>query len=1049
VFRLPLVINSNNAGVKARSVFVGGSVRVTTEAGRGGFLVGGLQVRLFGDVSITQDDRSISIPSRKALELFCYLLIHRERSHTREILMETLWPDQDPAVSKKYLRQALWRLNSTMQRRRTGEPLVVIDPGWVHINPDAACWVDVSAFERSYAATRDTPGHQLSDQQAHGLESALELYRGGLVATWYDDWCSYERDRLQQAYLAMLDQLMGWCESRGLYAKGLGLGQGVLRYDAAREGTHRQLMRLHFGAGDRASALRQYERCSAVLDQEFGIPPSADTVALYEQIRAGTVNGVHSEQIPLPRRAAGNGHHPGLLEKARDSVMTGEGYPHSMHHVLAELARLDVLLARQVQRARRAAGAIPDDGLTSFYIPEQEVDALLGRPAGGPGWDSPDEPEITARLDRLAAEITERVRVSARDGVDLRLAALAELFGLSRFDVDVVVICLAPEIDRRYERLFAYLHDDVTRRAPTVDLALSLLCADVETRVAARARLSAPAPLHRYGLVTLADDPAQPPCSLLDKNIRLDPRIVRFLLGDDEPDERLRPYAHLAGPGADPAELRFPAEFDARLARLAERGGDDLVLYCQGPYGVGKRSTAAACCRQWGAGLLVLATDLLAARPAEEFVALLDLADREARLQGAILYWDEADVLLGEDRHAHLAHLLATLAVHPGPAFLAGNTPWEPAGAPAGMTFVRLEFPAPRHTERVGLWTAALAGTATAALDLTVLSGRFRLSGGQIRDAAATARNLAHARSPDAPVVSQEDLLAACRLQSNRKLAALAQRIRPHYSFSDIVLPADRMTQLREIANQVRYRAVVYESWGFERKIAGGRGLSVLFAGPSGTGKTMAADVLAHDLGLDLYKIDLSTVVSKYIGETEKNLARIFTEAATSNAILFFDEADALFGKRSAVTDAHDRYANLEISYLLQKMEEHEGVVILATNLRKNIDEAFVRRLHVTIEFPVPGVEDRRRIWEQIWPDATPRSADLDLELLARQIDLPGGNIRNIALAGAFLAAADGGVVTMAHLLQATRREYQKMGKVLAGGDLILSEEARHAHPPA
>jgi SpoVK/Ycf46/Vps4 family AAA+-type ATPase len=243
---------------------------------------------------------------------------------------------------------------------------------------------------------------------------------------------------------------------------------------------------------------------------------------------------------------------------------------------------------------------------------------------------------------------------------------------------------------------------------------------------------------------------------------------------------------------------------------------------------------------------------------------------------------------------------------------------------------------------------------------------------------------------------------------------------------------------------------VVYEAWGFERKVAGGCGLAALFAGPSGTGKTMAADVLACELGLDLYKIDLSTVVSKYIGETEKNLARIFDEAATSNAVLFFDEADAMFGKRSQVRDAHDRYANLEISYLLQKMEEHEGVVVLATNLRKNLDDAFIRRLHVTIEFPVPDVTDRRRIWEQIWPEATPREEGLDLDLLAQRIDLPGGNIRNIALAGAFLAAADGGVVTMAHLLRATRREYQKMGKVLTTGEFAPTEQdVRHAVPTA
>ena len=198
----------------------------------------------------------------------------------------------------------------------------------------------------------------------------------------------------------------------------------------------------------------------------------------------------------------------------------------------------------------------------------------------------------------------------------------------------------------------------------------------------------------------------------------------------------------------------------------------------------------------------------------------------------------------------------------------------------------------------------------------------------------------------------------------------------------------------------------------------------------------MAAEVLAHTLGVDLYVIDLSIVVSKFIGETEKNLSRIFDEAATSNAVLFFDEADALFGKRTQVRDAHDRYANLEISHLLQELEAHEGVVVLATNLRKNMDEAFVRRLHATVDFPVPDVADRLRLWRQVWPDATPRDPALDLELLARKVDLPGGNIRNIALAGAFLAAADGGVVTMEHLLHATRREYQKVGKIRTAGDL-------------
>ncbi|MGQ0778511.1 MAG: ATP-binding protein [Pseudonocardiales bacterium] len=708
-----------------------------------------------------------------------------------------------------------------------------------------------------------------------------------------------------------------------------------------------------------------------------------------------------------------------------------ESYTTSLHHVLAELARLDLLLRSQVWRLRQSTGA-SDEGWSAFYIPDAEIDALLDKPVGVPAWAtvSPvvDIPEnAVEQWEQLGAEIAERVAGSVRQGVYLRLLALAELFDLAPFDVDVVVMCLAPEIDRRYERLYGYLHDDITRRAATVDLILNLHCADLAAKVAARTRFTSQAPLVRHHLVTLAEDSA--PCSLLGKSVRLDPRIVRFLLEDDHLDDRLRGFARVVVPEGSLDDLVFPAQFSARLAELAEHARDDLVLYCQGPYGVGKQTAASACCQSWGAVLLVVSAELLAARPAEEFVTLMSLVDREARLQGAVMYWEQVDALLGEQQHVEL--LLLTLAGYPGPAFVAGDMVWEPADAPDAMTFIRLEFPTPGYSERLRLWSAALHGLVGTELDLATLSGKFRLSGGQIRDAAATARHLAVARAPDAPIVTQDDLAAACRLQSNRKLAALAQHITPHYTWDDIVLPADRMEQLREISNQVRYRALVYENWGFERKVAGGRGLCVLFAGPPGTGKTMAADVLAHDLGLDLYKIDLSTVVSKFIGETEKNLARIFAEAATSNAILFFDEADALFGKRTQVRDAHDRYANLETSYLLQKMEEHEGVVILATNLRKNMDEAFVRRLHVTIDFPVPDVDERRRIWTRIWPTEAPRAASLDLELLARQIDVPGGSIRNIALAGAFLAAADGGVVTMAHLVRATQREYQKMGKVL------------------
>ncbi len=277
----------------------------------------GLQVRLFGELSIQQAGRPVLFPSGKALELFCYLLIYRDRAHTREALSEVLWPSGKPDSTKRYLRQALWRLNVTVQckrdQRRTATRLLLdINPEWVRINSDADWWLDVSAFERAYSAGRDTSGHSLSDLQAKEMEAALSLYRGDLLPVWYHDWCSYERYRLQLAYLTMLDQLMGYCEARQLYAKGLDFGQIVLRYEPARECTHRQLMRLHYRAGNRTSALRQYERCSSLMAQEFGIEPSADTVALYEQIRADRLHDVPPprfagspvDQRPMPERRA-------------------------------------------------------------------------------------------------------------------------------------------------------------------------------------------------------------------------------------------------------------------------------------------------------------------------------------------------------------------------------------------------------------------------------------------------------------------------------------------------------------------------------------------------------------------------------------------------------------------------------------------------------------------------------------------------------------------------------------------------------------------------
>jgi SpoVK/Ycf46/Vps4 family AAA+-type ATPase len=314
-------------------------------------------------------------------------------------------------------------------------------------------------------------------------------------------------------------------------------------------------------------------------------------------------------------------------------------------------------------------------------------------------------------------------------------------------------------------------------------------------------------------------------------------------------------------------------------------------------------------------------------------------------------------------------------------------------------------------------------------IDAGDLAGKFRFDSSAIRGALAAAENLARWRSPQERQITMADISAACRLQSAPRLGSLARKIDPRNTWREIVLPADQTAQLKELCDQARHRHRVYGEWGFEGRLSLGKGLNALFSGPPGTGKTMAAEVIASELQLDLYKIDLSQVVSKYIGETEKNLHHIFSEAAMSQAILFFDEADALFGKRSEIKDAHDRYANIETGYLLQKMEEYEGIAILATNLRENMDEAFVRRMRFIIEFPFPDQQHRRRIWEVIFPEEAPLSQEVDMDRLARDIKLAGGNIRNIALAAAFYAAADGGRILTLHIEQAARREFQKLGR--------------------
>jgi hypothetical protein len=518
---------------------------------------------------------------------------------------------------------------------------------------------------------------------------------------------------------------------------------------------------------------------------------------------------------------------------------------------------------------------------------------------------------------------------------------------------------------------------------------------------------------------------------MLGRAVRLAPRVADFLLdpdGEGPVDASLAGVAELVRPGPPPVTgLRVDGSLEP-----------PRFVLCLGPDTASRRVPAEAFCGALGRPLLVLRADRLA-DAGEALPELLSLAVREARLRRAGVYLDRADRFLLEERTAELAPLLEPVAgPESPPVFVGAAVAWP--GGPYGVVPLRIDVPLPDALVRARLWEAALAhlgATLAADADLQHVAAAFRHGADRIAAAAATACSLAAIRSPDDPRIGTADLLSACRRHADHRIDRLAEYIAPSRGWDDLILPGEATQQLRELHDHIRYREKVHHDWGFAERLGIGLGVNALFAGAPGTGKTMAAEVLAGSLGLDLYRIDLSSTVSKYIGETEKNLARLFDEAASGDAILFFDEADALFGKRTQVRDAHDRYANLETSYLLQRLETHAGVVILATNLRKNMDEAFARRLHVTVEFAVPGESDRRRIWERLIPRSAPLDPAVDFAALARWIELPGGNLRNIALAAAFLAAAESESISMTHLTRAARREYNKLGTVIGDAELL------------
>jgi hypothetical protein len=645
----------------------------------------------------------------------------------------------------------------------------------------------------------------------------------------------------------------------------------------------------------------------------------------------------------------------------------------SLGYLFARLARLEQRI-RDAVESRRAGDPHPDDPFRGLYLSNEAIDALLA------GHREPFPP----------------FRDSAPDG---RLRPLAERAGLTGVDVELLLVALAPDLDSRFEQFYGYLNDDVTRRRATAGLALRL-CGLPEASAAGRARLDADAPLLTCGLLAVGDEDRP----FLSRSLRVPDRVVNHLLGDDRLAPELAGCAHLGTPGTD-----VPGS--ARLAKVV-RGRVGLVYLKEHPGGGAEELGVGALAAAGFPALVVDAPRWQAEPGPAELTASLR---REALLRGA-------GVVLGpvEDppRLDDLVHPAVPLVVY-------GAGVWDPRwSATPPLQLDAVPLPAASRAE---LWRGHLDGTLAPGVDPAEATAHFVLGPGQIARAAKAASVTALA---DDGLVRTSHLRAGARGQNAAGLQRLARRIEPAVGWPDLVLPAGVLSLLNELAARARYRDQVLDEWRMRPGGGRGRGVTGLFAGDSGTGKTMSAEVVAASLGLDLYTVNLATVVDKYVGETEKNLERIFTEASGVNGVLLFDEADAIFGKRSEVRDAHDRYANIESAYLLQRMETFDGIAVLATNLRANLDEAFTRRLDVIVDFPLPDVELRRRLWDRCLGVRLPRAADLDLGFLAEAFELAGGHIRSAAVTGAYLAAEAGRPVGMADLVGAVAREYRKLGRL-------------------
>jgi vesicle-fusing ATPase len=657
--------------------------------------------------------------------------------------------------------------------------------------------------------------------------------------------------------------------------------------------------------------------------------------------------------------------------------------------------------------------------------------------AGETEWTAQNQAYLAAMLTRVQRALERHLgRTPPETGLETEPAApaaalprrpavdvLADRFGLSRFERDILVLCAGVELDAG---LAALCRDAGAGTGPTFSLALAAL------PDAHWSALTPNGPLRYWKMIEVG-----PGDVLVNARLRIDERILHFLAGVSYTDERLQFVTTAYRPsGAElSATHRAVAQRMAALWAAAAADGEGLpAVQIVGEDDAGLPEVAACALQLRGLDMRIIRAHEIPPAAADRQL-LARVWQREAALASSGLL-----VMLDETAQSEMQRTVAAFVERADVVLvLAGR---EPLQLP-GRALPRFDIKKPERAEQAALWRRALAAgdreagddtepEADETLDTAIdgLVNQFNLGAAAIANAGAMA---GRGDSATRRAVAA-DLWEICRSQARARLDDLAQRVEASAGWDDLVLPAFQKQILRDIVVNVRQRARVHDHWGFAAKSSRGLGISALFSGASGTGKTLAAEIMADELCLDLYRIDLSQVVSKYIGETEKNLRRVFDAAETAGAVLLFDEADALFGKRSEVKDSHDRYANIEVSYLLQRMEAYRGLAILTTNMKQALDPAFMRRIRFVVQFPFPDFAEREEIWRRVFPQATP-TAELDVARLAR-LNVSGGNIRNIALGAAFVAADENKPVTMAHLLRAARAEYAKLERPLTESEI-------------